>query len=419
MKKASVTDLYEVRQLGLVSDVEKLSLIELYQPLIGVNAVGLFNTLLLDPSNFANSISTFEQLSIRTSLTLGEIFNCFEALEAVGLVKTYYKEDKKMNAFIFSIYSPFDPKKFFEDILLTGTLKKQVGKKEFERLLEKYSIKESKNDYEEVSTSFKTYFSPDFSTSEFYNGKTYKAKGETFGKLTTGFDFVAMSKSLSDLGIEINDFSEKEQDFVEKIAALYCMDESQMSAILSLNFDSSKIKGSRLDISKLEADCRKTFGTGYRREKPSLSIKSEVENLVSDNAQLVRLMDSVSPSQFLAIKQNNTKPAVSDLKIVEDLALDLALPFPVINALIDYVLRVNNNMLSKAYVEKIGAALSREGVKTALDTMDYLFRVNKSFKANEKGKKTVLKEETNEEIDNNEEYSDEEIQALIKSVNKK
>ena len=78
------------------------------------------------------------------------------------------------------------------------------------------------------------------------------------------------------------------------------------------------------------------------------------------------------PASWLAVLQNGHKPADSDLKILESLSLNLGLPNPVINALVDFVLQKNDNILSKAYIEKIGAALAREGVKTSLDAMTCL-----------------------------------------------
>ena len=53
------------------------------------------------------------------------------------------------------------------------------------------------------------------------------------------------------------------------------------------------------------------------------------------------------------------------------------------STLIDYVLTVNNNILSKAYAEKIAASLAREGVTTAIDAMNYLKKIRKRGKKKE------------------------------------
>ena len=65
------------------------------------------------------------------------------------------------------------------------------------------------------------------------------------------------------------------------------------------------------------------------------------------------------------------------MNILSGLATRLGLTNGVINALVDYVLETNNNILSKNLIEKIGATLVRENIETALDAMNYLTSFNK------------------------------------------
>ena len=114
-------------------------------------------------------------------------------------------------------------------------------------------------------------------------------------------------------------------------------------------------------------------------------------------------METYSPKKFLALLQNGSQPAISDLKIVDDLSKNFHLPNPVINVLVDYVLSKNNNILSRPLCEKIGASLAREGVTTTIDAMNYLTRVmkkttkkntsNRSEKPEEKPNITANKKE--------------------------
>ena len=65
----------------------------------------------------------------------------------------------------------------------------------------------------------------------------------------------------------------------------------------------------------------------------------------------------------------------------------------------DFVLTTNNNVLNRAYCEKVAASLAREGVTTALDAMNYLKSVNEKRKSNIKiatrrPKNTKIEEET-------------------------
>ena len=52
------------------------------------------------------------------------------------------------------------------------------------------------------------------------------------------------------------------------------------------------------------------------------------------------------------------------MNILSGLATRLGLTNGVINALVDYVLETNNNILSKNLIEKIGATLVRENIET-------------------------------------------------------
>ena len=89
------------------------------------------------------------------------------------------------------------------------------------------------------------------------------------------------------------------------------------------------------------------------------------------------------------------------------LSKDYNLPNPVINVLIDFVLQMNNNVLSKYSVEKIAASLSREKIETAIDAMEYLREnyVKENKKSRRKSPKSEepvessLEESTSEEDD--------------------
>ena len=119
--------------------------------------------------------------------------------------------------------------------------------------------------------------------------------------------------------------------------------------------------------------------------------------------------------------QNGTKPAQADLNIIYSLAEDYKLPNAVINVVIDFVLQMNNNVLSKYSVEKIASSISRENLETAIDAMNYL---NNSYvsnsrrnetKSNKKYNKEESKTESNAIINEEANLSEEEIDALLDS----
>ena len=97
----------------------------------------------------------------------------------------------------------------------------------------------------------------------------------------------------------------------------------------------------------------------------------------SELAGKINIMETRSPKEFLALLQNGSQPAISDLKIVDDLSKNFKLNNCVINAIVDFVLTTNNNVLIRPLCEKIGASLAREGVTTTIDAMNYLKKVSR------------------------------------------
>ena len=61
------------------------------------------------------------------------------------------------------------------------------------------------------------------------------------------------------------------------------------------------------------------------------------------------------------------------------LMIDLELNPAVVNVLIDYVLKKNNNKLSVSYVETIAGQWKRAGVKTAKEAMDLAEKEHKKM----------------------------------------
>ena len=94
----------------------------------------------------------------------------------------------------------------------------------------------------------------------------------------------------------------------------------------------------------------------------------------------IRIMESRSPKEFLSLLQGGTKPAKSDLKVVEMLEKDFAFKNGVVNTIIDYCLAMDNHILNRAYVEKVAASVARAGTQNVRETIDYFRSVNKKKK---------------------------------------
>ena len=122
--------------------------------------------------------------------------------------------------------------------------------------------------------------------------------------------------------------------------------------------------------------------------------KGKKKTTVSSDTQLamkIKLFETKTPIEILQLLQGGTKVAPSDIRIIETLSKDYCLPNGVINVIIDFVLQMNKNVLSRAYAEKIAASFNREGIETTIDAMNYCNELLKNWSGSKK-KKTTKKE---------------------------
>ena len=84
---------------------------------------------------------------------------------------------------------------------------------------------------------------------------------------------------------------------------------------------------------------------------------------------MIYTFENANPYQFLKSKYKDGKVVERDLRILESLLVDLKLTPGVVNVLIDYVLKVNNQKLNKNYIETIASQWKRLGIETTLEAM--------------------------------------------------
>src|SRR5699024_6966032 len=106
---------YRVRSTSNLLNNYQLSLSHLYQPLIGMQATMLYQTL-LNESLLINGETTQTHHTLMNYLNspLDVIYEERLKLEAIGLLKTYETVEEQQKIFTYIIQSPFSPKDFFQ-----------------------------------------------------------------------------------------------------------------------------------------------------------------------------------------------------------------------------------------------------------------------------------------------------------------
>lgn len=152
--------LFIIEKRETVTLKDGLYLRNLYQPLIGNQATMLYE-LFLDYYYLNKAYKSYFNL-YDLALVLGvsqqEIINDQHKLEAVGLIRTFVKNDSKH--FIINLNRPLNIDKFTKNPLLYKALISKIGDEMFERVA--FAFKKpryDKSDFNEITTKFQDVFS--------------------------------------------------------------------------------------------------------------------------------------------------------------------------------------------------------------------------------------------------------------------
>ena len=372
MKPVSLRDYYECKRCYGASSMDFASLTDFYLPLIGTDAYSAYLALTrVDEGTFVH-----EALFNYLGLTPGEFESALTALEAVGLVRTFISSVEGSSLFVYCLYAPLHAAEFNSDIMLSGTLKGKLGEEAYGRLLSRHQGASAMTDLEEVSASFPSYFKKTYDA-KFYLSVNNDHKDAGKAKAQTGFDRANFLSRLSAAGLRKNILSEEELVFCEKTATLYSVSEELMAEIVFDSILANQRLGQKLDRNLVITSASSAAPFGYLRQEKARPSEISSNSIL---AQKARMMDECPPAKFLSYVQGGHRPASSDLKLIGRLGAEIGLASPCINALVDYVLDKNDNVLSAAYCEKLAAAMVRAGCRSARDAMDFLKRRNKRKK---------------------------------------
>ena len=190
MKVLANQDFLEVRLASLIADYDRDTLSNLYQPMIGYEALALYMTLWSEANNERISpLCTHEQVFLRMRIPAGAYVEARKYLEATGLLKTFVSQGQDFKIYHYDLYAPKSPRGFFDDALLYGMLIKSIGENNANRLKNIYLV-EPKHDYgEEITTKFAEMFHPQFNDDAFLEAANEDklVKGRNSGKIKGQF----------------------------------------------------------------------------------------------------------------------------------------------------------------------------------------------------------------------------------------
>lgn len=392
-------DTFIVVNRTILSENDRKIISMLYQPIIGSIATSLYYTLWadLDKTELLSAEYTHHHLMTSLRIKLDSIIVARKKLEATGLLKTFAKKGDT-NSFVYEIFSPIKASEFFNHPILNIVLYNNVGKKEYEKLLEYFKVPRiNLSGYEELTSSFDEVFESVPLSSYDNLNEDLRVNKTGVIKLDHSFDFDLLISSVPSGVITNKTFSKEVKELINNLSYVYDLDAIDMKSSI---LNSIKENG-LIDKTILRKNVRNYYKYENENKLPSLIYKSQPEYLKNPvgaedkRAKMIYVFENTTPYNFLKGRSNGAKPSTRDLSLLESLLNDFKLNPGVVNVLIDYVLKINNKKLTRAFLEAIASQWKRLNIETVEEAMKAAEKEHKRMK--KENNQVFTKNATNKE----------------------
>ena len=339
-----------------------------------------------------------------------------ESLEATGLLKSFVKEENVL-IYIYELYSPLNPDEFLNNPIFSTVLYNNVGSEEYEKIIKAYQKKKyDLTGFIEITRNMDDVYKSE----SFKEIENIKEKVTGSYKLTSKIDYDLIMESIPKDVLSQKAFNKKTKEMIDNLSFIYNLDTLKIIELIRASLNEFGL----IDKNALRSAAQKNYQLS-NNSLPTIVYRTQPEYLkkasgdTSKRAQIIAMFENISPYDYLKKKNKGASPTAKDLKLVESLLFDLELTPAVVNVLLDYCLRKNNNKLTTNYVETIASQWKRADLKTAEEAMLFAEKEHKKTlkKALPKEKSAAIEPSWfNEKIEKSESSEEEakELEELLK-----
>ncbi|MGB7595512.1 MAG: DnaD domain protein [Erysipelotrichaceae bacterium] len=364
-------DTYRVEATHVLSAHDLESLYNPYLALSNPETIGLYCLLQVE-STHGTSVDTHSHLCTLLDCRIEKTEEALRNLEMLGLIETYARTAEDHQDYIYSLKAPLSLHGVLAHEVLGRALYQKIGNELFEQLKKRYAHAQyDKEGFSAISAKFDP---ASLSKWDQHAEAQYQNQRIVEVKLTNlSFDIGKFLRSCSSVVFPLEMRTRETVEKIEELGSIFGISEDEMIRLVGrcVNY-----KTKRVDLDQL------------RRRIANEPVHTEV---LPENPYLW------PPIIFLKEKQNGIEPVDADKRLITKLVTELRLNPEVVNVLIENVLLTNDQRLSKAYVEKIGATWARLGIKTIEEAKKEIESLKGSFKTKGTRKRNDLMPEYKEE----------------------
>lgn len=371
-------DSYKVRLSHPFSAYDRQMITLFYQPLIGAEAVSLFLTLWTDAEERTPGEQAHYYLMDMLSFPLQKIFEARVSLEAIGLLRTYRRQEEgDSRSFLYELLPPLDAPSFFQDPLLSTFLFSKIGEQPYRKLRRRFLDEPvSAEEYQDVSRTFLDVFKP----ARGDQAVDIVADAQFFGKEQAGipfdsnsFNFELFYGGLSEQMIPAASLRLISQEMIAKLSFMYSLNPLDMQKVVMLAMDENHLV--------TEERMRRAAAEFYKMNRSTSPPKLEksfakpqppvhpAENS-SREEELHYYLDHTPPLEMLRDYFGH-EPFSVDVQLAERLINTYKLETGVVNVLLQYMLIRNDGKITNNFAERIASHWSAKKVADAKTAMEF------------------------------------------------
>ncbi len=373
-------DYYRIETDVELSGEKLKSLVFFYGPLIGCEALDLYEYLVLKGSSIG--YAKLNDLLQELNLSIDHFEELIGHMNEFRLLKTLKKEDH----YIFVLQAPLDMNEFIKDDIFVRYFILKTSGANYQKLISTLVEPDEHRDFENVSKTLTSEALSGWTKSdETYINKSRKSKKEKYD-FNTLFD---INVFLKDISPTLFPMRFRTRNNLEKIAIygdLYDVSYDRMRVYLA---QVSDFDADSFDLKKLEKVCMSSSGNYEKIEKGRYDVPCV---------------------RFLMSLQDGKEVTESDRYLLSKLSAKYHLSAPVINVLVEYGLKNCDNRLVEKYLTKTAADLHRNDINTADEALKWLYN---------SGEKRSEDKLPSYDTSNNTSLSESDEEELLKLIGKK
>lgn len=336
----------------------------LYQPILGCDAFTLYLTLWSLIERSKHKQNEFQHVILYDTLHTNpkRFIEARQKLEAIGLLVAYRKDE----IYLYELKAPLSAEEFIKDGSLGAYLFSRVGKEVFEQLSNMFRVSSNeKEGFENITSSFDKVF--DSLPTPIEVDHSYVKKSKAKYQINHIFDFDVFLEGLSKNFVDKRKITKSVREKIMNIAYVYNLDEFTMQKAFMDTVD----KDRNININILSKNARKWF----EFERETIDPVHELDNTTKQPSynDMIEKCATETPSSILTMLFAS-KPAVSELNVVERLRDNFEFSNELLNFLLVYVVGQLEDFPSYNYFDKVAVSWERQGVDTIKKAMTAIKR---------------------------------------------